>query len=318
VILMWVMESERQAGIETNGPKNGFLGGIAESRERFGGFTLIELLVVMSIISMLTAISLPVFTSVRDHVRSVCGIHNQKQIVLGVTLYTFDNEGQFPESVATVGFEPAWNWSEPTKLVGNEERSPGLHRAMSGYLYSYIKDAGVMFCPKAPKKYKYLQQSWDAGDQWDNPETPFPTDPVGGTYCFYWNYIGFLEERDYPFRGPCMTADDRRYSKLLVSDYLGYDHWRSPDAFISCEKLRSVTFVPESWLLSSFWTLQADSNDIGTLEISLNAGYTDGHVEQFETSDAVRMRVSLTPDGTIPYPEGVGPGYFYLPRNSLK
>lgn len=299
-------------------PENGVYGSAAGERTVPKGFTLIELLVVLAIISMLMAISAPVFTSVKDHMRTISGANNQRRIVLGVTLYTFDNDGMLPESVATVGFEPLWNWSEPTKLIGNEERSPGLHRAMSEYLNSYIKDPGALFCTKAPQKYKYLKQSWKAGDLWDNPETPFPTDPVGGTYCFYWNYIGFLEEKNYPFRGPSTMADGREHSKLIVSDYLGYDHWRSPNAFISCEDFKRGTIVPESWLLSAFWSYEQDSNSLEGLEIPLSAGYIDGSVERYDTSDMVRMRVSLTPDGSVPYPVGVGPGDVYLPRNSLK
>ena len=113
-------------------------------------------------------------------------------------------------------------------------------------------------------------------------------------------------------------ADGREHSKLLVSDYLGYDHWRRPNAFISCEDFKRGTIIPESWLLSAFWSYQKDSNSIDALKISLSAGYTDGRVEQYDASDVVKMRVSLTQDGTVPYPPGVGPGIFYLPRNSLK
>jgi hypothetical protein len=189
---------------------------------------------------------------------------------------------------------------------------------MSEYLGDYIRNTKIMFCPNGPKKYKYLQQSWDAGDNWDNPETPLPTDPVGGTYCFYWNYIGFLEEYDQPFRGPRTMADRGRYSRLLVSDYLGYDHWRMPNAFTSCEKFKSAAVIPETWLLSALWGRRNGSDDVSTIEVSLRAGYTDGHVQSFETSDVVRMRVSLTPDGSVPWPVGVGPGYFYLPRESLR
>jgi len=299
-------------------PRNNELGDTVKKGEWLKGFTIIELLVVLAIISMLMAIVAPAFVEVRRHARSILGAGNQGQIVKCVTMYAFDNDGRYPESVATVGFGPAWNWSEPTKLIGNEERSPGLHRSMSEYLGSHIANADVMFCPNAPRKYKYLQEAWDAGDDWDNPETPFPSDPVGGTYCFYWNYIGYLEERDHPFRGPRTASDGRRYSRLLMSDYFGYDHWRKLNAFGSCERFKSATIIPETWLLSAFWSRQPDSGDMSPLGISLRAGYTDGHVECFETSDVVRMRVSLTPDGTVPYPVGVGPGYFYLPRDSLR
>jgi len=55
-------------------------------------------------------------------------------------------------------------------------RTSLVHRSISAYLRSYIKDATVMFSPSAPRQYDYLQEAWDAGDDWDNPETSFPTD----------------------------------------------------------------------------------------------------------------------------------------------
>jgi hypothetical protein len=30
------------------------------------------------------------------------------------------------------------------------------------------------------------------------------------------------------------------------------------------------------------------------------------------------MKVSITADGTTPYPDGMGPGIFFLPRNALQ
>ncbi|MHC4478665.1 MAG: type II secretion system protein [Planctomycetota bacterium] len=296
--------------------------GVCYGVERGGdprrGFSLIELLVVVAVISILMAIAMPVVNRAGRTVRSAVGANNQREVVSGVTFYALDRQGRFPESVATVGFGAAWNWSEPTKLIGNEERTVGSHRAMSEYLGDYIKDTKTMFCPSAPRKYKYLQQSWEAGDDWDNPETPFPTDPVGGTYCFYWNYIGFLEERDRPFRGPRTMADNGRYSQLLVSDYLGYDHWRRPGAFASCEKLKASAIIPETWLLSAFWSCEGDGEDMTAIGVSLHAGYTDGHVERFDLSDVAPMRVSLNADGSVPWPDGVGPGTFYVPGNSLR
>jgi len=130
-----------------------------ESREK-QGFTLIELLVVLGIISVLTGMLLPVLEKARRQARAVLGIKNQRDIVNAVTLFATDNnDGQYPESVATVGFGAHWNWTDPRKLTGNRTRAPGMYRAMSEYLRSYVPDAGVMFCTNAPSKYKYLQQS---------------------------------------------------------------------------------------------------------------------------------------------------------------
>ncbi|MFQ6035705.1 MAG: type II secretion system protein [Sedimentisphaerales bacterium] len=281
-------------------------------------FTLIELLVVISIISMLMAIMLPAFSRVRRQARAIVSMSNQKQITSAVNFFASDNNERYPESVATIGFGSNWNWSDPTKLTGNRRRSPGLHRAMSEYLRSYIADASIMYCPNAPQKYKYLQQAWDAGDHWDNPDTSFPSDPVGGTYCFYWNYKGYLGGRRLVFRGPRGPASSKRYSKLLVSDCFGFNHWRSPASYGSCEPFEGADITPETWLLSAFWFRKNPPGRIDEPpEVKLRAGYTDGHVESYCASEVVPMKVSITADGSVPYPNGVGPGIFFLPSNAL-
>ena len=145
---------------------------------RRGGFTLIELLVVISIISMVMAVSVPALSRVRQQARVMLGMNNQKQITAAVNVLAADNNARYPESVATVGFGKIWNWSDPTKLTGNRRRSPGLHRAVSEYLRDYVADASIMYCPSAPRRYTYLQEAWDAGDAWDNPETAFPSESV--------------------------------------------------------------------------------------------------------------------------------------------
>jgi prepilin-type N-terminal cleavage/methylation domain-containing protein len=298
----------------------GFKGYIlcSQSREK-QGFTLVELLVVISIMSMLMATLLPVLWKVRQQARTVMGMKNQREIVNAVAMFAADNDGQYPESVATVGFEPHWNWSDPRKLTGNRTRTPGMYRSMSEYLRSYIPDADTFFCTNAPTKYKYLQQSWDAGDEWDNPETSFPFDPVGGTYCFYFNYIGFLGGHRGIFKGPQRAAGGPKESTLLVTDYFGYDCWQSPKAYGSCEEFNGASAVAETWLLSSYWfSLKSARVNLNTIDILLHGGYTDGHVGSFKQSEVVPMRISITSDGSEPYPDGVGPGIFYLPKNGLR
>ena len=279
------------------------------------GFTLVELLVVISIISLMMGITLPVFSRVRRQARTMLSMSNQRQITSTINLFASENNDRYPESVATIGFGNTWNWTDSTRLTGNRRRSPQVHRAMSEYLRRYIPDASIMFCPNAPQKYEYLQQAWDAGDNWDNPRTKFPADPVGGSYCFYWNYRGFLGGRRVVFRGPQGPASSGRYSKLLVSDYFGYDHWRNAGSFGSCEPFEGAGITPETYLLSSYWSHKSAADD--SPEIKLKAGYTDGHVETYSSSDVIPMKVSITADGTVPYPDSAGPGIFYLPRNAL-
>lgn len=262
-------------------------------------------------------ILVPVVRTAKDKARAIVSTSNQKQITSGVNVFALDNDENYPASVATVGFGTNWNWSDPTKLAGNRQRTPSVHRSMGAYLGSYIPLAKTMSCPKAPHQYKYLEQAWNAGDEWDNPETSFSSDPVGGTYCFYWNYVGNLGASNLLFRGPRGPAGSRKYSKLLVSDYFGFSHWRSPDAYGSCDQFEGAGVTEETWLLSSYWSGAAEP-DAPKPDIQLRAGYTDGHVETYSTSDVVPMKVSITSDGTVPYPDDVGPGVFYLPGNALR
>lgn len=285
------------------------------------GFTLIEVLVVAVIISLLAAILLPILGKAKRQARSLLGIARQRQIVWGVTNYALAHRDRYPDSVATVGKPQFWNWRDPRMLTASKLHYPAKYRSMSAYLYDYIKNVRVMYCPNAPSEYKYLTEMWEAGDAWDCPDQLIGANksPVEGTYCFYWNYVGFLESRPYPFKGPRCLSPGRGQSKLLVSDYFGYDHWRSPQAFGSCEWFAGAVVTPGTWRSSAYWSrVKSDGSiNLDTLDIDLHAGYTDGHVEGFLPSKVITMKVSIAADGSIPYPSGVGPGDFYLPQNAL-
>ncbi|MHC4313894.1 MAG: type II secretion system protein [Planctomycetota bacterium] len=276
-----------------------------ESRDK-QGFTLVELLVAISIISLLMAMLMPVLGKVRYRARTLQCMVNQREVVNAANYFTLDNDGRYPESVATIGIGGRWNWQEPTMLTGYRKRSPKLYRSMSEYLASYIKDADKLFCPNAPEKYKYLQEAWDAGDDWDNPDTPPTVDSVIGTYCFYWNYIGFLEGSSSTYKGPQNSSDGPQISKLLVSDYFG-----------SCEEFGNATVTPGTYVSSAYWScLKSEKVNLNTIAVKLHAGYTDGHVESYNPSETIPMKVSITPEGSVPYPSGIGPGIFYLPGTS--
>ncbi len=280
------------------------------------GFTLIELLCAVFVISLLMSIMLPSISRVKRQARSIMNAQNQREVVCSAGMYGFDNDGRFPESVATMGRDDFWNWTEPMMLIGDEQRTPANHRAMSEYLSGYLNDCDTVFCVNSPSRNQFLEDAWRAGDDWDNPETYPVRDPLSGTFCFYWNYRGYLEGYGYPFRGPSDSAG--RGSGLLISDYVGWNHWRSPDSFGSCERLRSAKVTKGTAVSSDYWSVYTENvADEVNIEINPRAGWIDGHVESFSTAEAVKMRVSLMPDGSIPYPEGVGPGVFFLPEEAV-
>ena len=260
---------------------------------------------------------MPALGKVRRDARTLLGISNQRQIVSAVNMYSMDNDGYYPQSVATIGVANYWNWQEPTMLTGYRKRSPQLHRSISAYLRSYIHDSSIMYCAGAPGKYKYLQEAWEAGDEWNNPDTGALPDPVVGTYCFYWSYAGHLEGRSFFFRGPSCASGRHGESKLLVSDYFGYDHWRSPKAYGSCVIFRGACVTEGTLLASPYWSRKG-SEESGFPEIKLHAGYTDGHVESYSSSDTMTMKVIWKIETGEPYPPGIGPGDFYLPLEALR
>lgn len=279
------------------------------------GFTLIELLVVLSITSLLLGISLPALNRARHQARSLLGTSRQRQIVRAVGLYAVDNDDLYPESVATVGFGDGWNWDEPTMLAGYRKRAPGLYRSVSAYLGRYIDDASVMSCPQASQEHQHLQQAWEAAEDWGDPEAPVIMGPLTGTYCLYWNYTGLLPEEGRLFNGPRSLSGGGRQGKLLVSCYLGYDHWQNPNVYRSCNKFKHANPTEETWSSSSYWAGLGPDGDLDTLKLC--AGYTDEHVESYGPAEVVPMEVIKDRSTAKPSPSGVGPGAFYLPRNGL-
>lgn len=274
---------------------------------------------MVGVISILSAILVPALSKVKRQAKRLLSASNQRQAINGVSLFAIDNDDRYPESVATAGAMDGWNWKEPMMLTSYRPRSPRVHRAMSEYLHGYIEDADVMYCSSAPRKHKYLQESWDAGDGWDNPDTGPIGDPLSGTFCFYWNYTGYLQDYPFLFQGPKRPEGGRRESKLLVSDYFGYDRHRRRNAYGSCERFKGSEVTDGSFESSAYWSRMRTIGDtVNLIEISLNAGYTDGHVESYGSSDVETMKVIWKRDTNEPYPEGVGPGDFYLPRNGLR
>ena len=276
------------------------------------GFTLIELLVVISIISLLMGILVPALGAAKRQALSVLGAGDQRQIVNALLCYALDNDDLYPESVATVGEMDDWSWHEPTTLTGIRKRHPSLNRSMSAYLRSYIPDASVLACRNAPKEHEFLQNAWDAGEAWG-------IGPLTGTYCYYWNYTGYLGPGEF-FEGPSGTAGGPGESEMLMSCYFGYDNWRSVGSYISCERFKNGGTTEETWFASAYyWSSPATGVDLSSLNIKLHAGYSDGHVGIYSPPSVAPMEVIRMPLTGEPYDRAVpGPGLFYLPLDALR
>ncbi len=63
------------------------------------GFTLIELLVVIAIIAILAAILFPVFSRAREKARQSNCLSNEKQLALGILMYSQDYDEMIPYNI---------------------------------------------------------------------------------------------------------------------------------------------------------------------------------------------------------------------------
>jgi prepilin-type N-terminal cleavage/methylation domain-containing protein/prepilin-type processing-associated H-X9-DG protein len=78
-------------------------------RQRPAAFTLIELLVVIAIIAILAAMLLPALSKAKQKAKQIACINCEKQLGLGLTMYTGDAGNQYPGCLwVTGGFYYVW------------------------------------------------------------------------------------------------------------------------------------------------------------------------------------------------------------------
>jgi prepilin-type N-terminal cleavage/methylation domain-containing protein len=285
-----------------------------------GGFTLLEMLTVVAVLAILMGILSPAIRAVRQKAEGIVSMTRQKEVASGLQEYATDFSDQLPQSVATIGTGEYWNWTEPMMLTGYRERSPGLHRSMAEYLRDYIPDPRILSCPSAPRPYPYLEQAWAAGDAWDHPGTAPVLDPVSGNMCLWWGYTGYLSETGRMFHGPTSPSGGGRESGLVMSDYLGYDHWRNPRQFSSCERFGKAQVNAGTLLSSALWggTAETDSEPNALPAVRVRAAYLDGHVATYGPEALTEVEVIWKVDSGEPYPAGIGPGGFFIPREAVR
>lgn len=188
------------------------------------GFTLVEMIFVIAIISLLSALLLPVFWTARGRAQQAVCASNLRQIGLGFAMYAQDYDGRYPVALDVADRYTPEVWAHEPEFQALIPSLPMLHDA----LHPYTKSPGIFGCPS--------DTGYDIGDFTGVPLEARPSayEKFGLSY-YYRTEIAVRRAGEFTFSTPeqvnvlfdahglwhgTLTPPQQRYNTLFADGHI--------------------------------------------------------------------------------------------------
>lgn len=249
--------------------------------KRQAAFTLIELLVVIAIIAILAAILFPVFAQAKEAAKKAADISNNKQINLGINLYSSDYDDILP---MLRNDRPNWQTvvTSPQVNSGHIMVNPYIkNRAM----WRSPNDA-MLRCDSTSSGYSQSESHATGGPvsyvfSYYDPGTSTPY----AFGLFAWDSVSVSTgANSNPERTSLsVTAvGDPAQTVAIMPSYISWSYWnglmqhRNDQRQYAFEEL--VPTWPNVLALTNVWCAN-DQMSMGAYSGNSNYGYADGHTK---------------------------------------